>query len=129
MPSFRRSRPKSPNWNANYEVPSLNTRGPDKWPRARPRKFWNGYGAPRFPAKLAREDVIQIRGILLLDRRERRAAGYERGTRGLRKRLAQHYRVSIWCIEAVAKRRRWRHVRIKVMQKIGGQRPFLGAMP
>lgn len=63
-----------------------------------------------FPRKLTEEQVRWIKAVVKLDRKERRAAGFKRGTNGLEKRLAKHFNVSVWCIESIVRKRRWRAV-------------------
>ena len=63
-----------------------------------------------FPRKLTSEQVAMILGIVRLDLQERRKAGFKRGTNGLTLRLAQEFRVTVWCIESIRKKRRWKHV-------------------
>jgi len=73
-----------------------------------------------FPVKLTATEVAMIRGIVRLDRHERRKAGFARGTNGLAKRLAVAYGVSEWCIESIIKGKRWKTVEAKTSQYLMG---------
>lgn len=73
-----------------------------------------------FPTKLRPADVAMIRGIIRLDRRERKKAGFARGTNGLAKRLAAEFGVTVWCIESIVKEKRWKHVQAKTSQFLTG---------
>lgn len=68
-----------------------------------------------FPTKLNPDQVALIRGIYKLDRKERRKAGFSRGTNGLRDRMAIEFKVTVWCIESITKDRRWKRVRAKIL--------------
>lgn len=54
-----------------------------------------------------------IRGIILLDRRNRVRIGRYRGTNGLMARLAKEFGVTVWCIQRIAwrEKRTWKGVR------------------
>lgn len=54
-----------------------------------------------------------IRGIVNLDRRERRLAGFTRGSRGIKVRLAQQLGVTIWCVDSVIRKRSWKNIQAR----------------
>ena len=66
-----------------------------------------------FPRRLTEEQVRWVKAVIALDRRERKALGMRRGTNGLHQRLAKHLGVSVWCIESIARKKRWRNVPAK----------------
>lgn len=69
----------------------------------------------QFERKLTQTQVAWVKGVVLLDRRERKRAGLKRGSNGIVDRLAQHLGVSRWCIESIIRRRRWRGIKPKRM--------------
>lgn len=64
-------------------------------------------------AKLTDKDVAYIRGVLNLDRRERKTVGLNRHSNGIKQRLADKFGVSVHTIHEIQHGRRRRRVRIK----------------
>ena len=64
-----------------------------------------------FPKPTPPEIVAEIKDILLQDRREREQAGYMYQSRGIAKRLAAYFGLSIHTVLAIKEKRRNVHVR------------------